>query len=88
MVTASTKFQRLNDEATSLRLDGHSFQFSSIKFNGEPFSAYQQDGEFNARFERQSAEEFELEIVTFLVPAENTSLQGLYPVWRRYLYAM
>jgi len=45
VVTATTKFQRLNDEATSLRLDGHSFQFSSIKFNGEPFSAYQQDGE-------------------------------------------
>ena len=25
VVTATTKFQRLNDEATSLRLDGHSF---------------------------------------------------------------
>ncbi len=79
VVTASTKFQRLNDEATSLRLDGHSFQFSSIKFNGEPFSAYQQDGEsLTLDLKGKSAEEFELEIVTFLVPAENTSLQGLY----------
>ena len=79
VVTATTKFQRLNDEATSLRLDGHSFQFSSIKFNGEPFSAYQQDGEsLTLDLKGKSAEEFELEIVTFLVPAENTSLQGLY----------
>ena len=79
VVTVTTKFQCLNDEATSLRLDGHSFQFSSIKFNGEPFSAYQQDGEsLTLDLKGKSAEEFELEIVTFLVPAENTSLQGLY----------
>ena len=79
VVTATTKFQRLNDQAASLRLDGHSFQFSSIKFNGEPFSAYQQDGEsLTLDLKGKSAEEFELEIVTFLVPAETTSLQGLY----------
>ena len=59
VVTATTKFQRLNDEATSLRLDGHSFQFSSIKFNGEPFSAYQQDGEsLTLDLKGKSAEEF------------------------------
>lgn len=79
VVTATTKFQRLNDEATSLRLDGHSFQFSSIKFNGESFTAYQQDGEgLTLNLSNKSAAEFELEIVTILVPAENTSLQGLY----------
>lgn len=79
VVTATTKFQRLNEEATSLRLDGHSFQFSSIKFNGEPFTAYQQDGEsLTLDLNGKSAVEFELEIVTILVPAENTSLQGLY----------
>ncbi|OOF80358.1 aminopeptidase N [Rodentibacter caecimuris] len=79
VVTATTKFQRLNDDATSLRLDGHSFQFSSIKFNGKPFTAYQQDGEsLTLDLSDQSAVEFELEIVTILVPAENTSLQGLY----------
>ncbi|SQG88222.1 aminopeptidase N [Haemophilus influenzae] len=79
VVTATTKFQRLNNEATALRLDGHSFQFSSIKFNGEPFSDYQQDGEsLTIDLKGKSADEFELEIVTFLVPAENTSLQGLY----------
>lgn len=79
VVTATTQFKRLNEEATSLRLDGHSFQFSSIKFNGEPFTAYQQDGEgLTLDLSGKSAAEFELEIVTILVPAENTSLQGLY----------
>ncbi|OOF53088.1 aminopeptidase N [Rodentibacter trehalosifermentans] len=79
VVTATTKFQRLNDEATHLRLDGHSFQFSSIRFNGKPFTAYQQDGEsLTLDLREQHAAEFELEIVTILVPAKNTSLQGLY----------
>lgn len=79
VVTATTKFQRLNDQATSLRLDGHSFQFSSIKFNGASFTDYQQDGEgLTLNLSDKSAVEFELEIVTILVPAENTSLQGLY----------
>ncbi|QPB42468.1 aminopeptidase N [Rodentibacter haemolyticus] len=79
VVTTTTQFKRLNDEATHLRLDGHSFQFSSIKFNGEPFTAYQQDSEgLTLDLSVKSAVEFELEIVTILIPAENTSLQGLY----------
>ena len=79
VVTATTKFKRLNKNATTLRLDGHSFQFASIKFNGKPFTAYQQDGEgLTLNLTGKSVDEFELEIVTILVPAENTSLQGLY----------
>ncbi|MDG2951370.1 aminopeptidase N [Exercitatus varius] len=79
VVTAKTRFQRLNSESTILRLDGHSFQFASIKFNGSDFSAYKQDGEsLTLTLPEESAEDFELEIVTILVPAENTSLQGLY----------
>lgn len=79
VVTAKTRFKRLNEEAQSLRLDGHSFQFSSIKLNNEPFTAYQQDSEgLTLDLSGKSAAEFELEIVTILVPAENTSLQGLY----------
>lgn len=79
VVTAVSTFQRLNNAATELRLDGHSFQFVSIKFNGENFTAYQQDGEgLTLDLSGQSAEQFELEIVTNLVPATNTSLQGLY----------
>ncbi|MDG2938802.1 aminopeptidase N [Bisgaard Taxon 10/6] len=79
VVTAKTRFQRLNSESTTLRLDGHSFQFASIKFNGSDFSAYKQDGEsLTLTLPEESAGDFELEIVTILVPAENTSLQGLY----------
>ncbi len=86
VVTATSQFQQLNSEVTQLRLDGHSFQFSSIKLNGSDFTAYQQDGEgltldLNAWIQSNNAESavsFELEIVTILKPAENTSLQGLY----------
>lgn len=79
VVTAKTRFQRLNSESTTLRLDGHSFQFASIKFNGSDFSAYKQDGEsLTLTLPEESTGDFELEIVTILVPAENTSLQGLY----------
>ncbi|TCP92218.1 aminopeptidase N [Cricetibacter osteomyelitidis] len=76
VVTSQTKVKRLNSEATVLRLDGHGFQFSSIKLNGQDFKNYQQDSEslsINTKLD-----EFELEIVTVLNPAENTSLQGLY----------
>ena len=79
VVTAKTTFQRLNDEATHLRLDGHGFQFASIKFNGEDFKHYHQDHEsLTLDLTNQSAVNFELEIVTNLEPAQNTSLQGLY----------
>ena len=84
-VTAKTQFKRLNPESTSLRLDGHSFQFSSIKFNGEAFADYLQDGEsitldlsHLAQTNPNAVEQFELEIITILEPAANTSLQGLY----------
>ena len=79
VVTAKTTFQRLNDEATHLRLDGHGFQFASIKFNGEDFKHYHQDHEsLTLDLTNQSVANFELEIVTNLEPAQNTSLQGLY----------
>ncbi|KGQ70836.1 aminopeptidase N [Chelonobacter oris] len=78
-VTAKTAVQRLNPEAQQLRLDGHGFQFASIEVNGEPFSAYRQDAEsLSLDLSGLNQERFELEIVTLLKPAENTSLQGLY----------
>ncbi|VEB24215.1 aminopeptidase N [Avibacterium volantium] len=81
VVTAKSQYQRLNPEATSLRLDGHSFQFAAIHLNGEDFKHYQQDSEsltLDLSSLKESAAQFELEIVTYLKPAENTSLQGLY----------
>ncbi|WP_044471069.1 aminopeptidase N [Mannheimia massilioguelmaensis] len=79
VVTAKTQFTRLNAESTTLCLDGHSFQFVSIKLNGEDFTSYKQDGEsLTLDLSNTNPDQFELEIVTNLVPAENTSLQGLY----------
>lgn len=78
-VVATSQYQRLNKESTTLRLDGHDFQFSSIKLNGKPFSQYQQDSEsLTLDLARVEADQFELEITTILSPAANTSLQGLY----------
>ena len=79
VVVATSQYQRLNKESTTLRLDGHDFQFSSIKLNGKPFSQYQQDSEsLTLDLARVEADQFELEITTILSPAVNTSLQGLY----------
>jgi len=79
VVVATSQYQRLNKESTTLRLDGHDFQFSSIKLNGKPFSQYQQDSEsLTLDLARIEADQFELEITTILSPAANTSLQGLY----------
>ncbi|PJG86477.1 aminopeptidase N [Conservatibacter flavescens] len=79
IVNTKSKVKRLNSESVTLRLDGHSFQFSSIKLNQAPFSNYQQDAEgLLLDLSHVEADEFELEIETILVPAENSSLQGLY----------
>jgi len=79
VVVATSQYQRLNKESTTLRLDGHDFQFSSIKLNGKPFSQYQQDSEsLTLDLALVEADQFELEITTILSPAANTSLQGLY----------
>ncbi|MFC0323963.1 aminopeptidase N [Gallibacterium melopsittaci] len=78
-VTAKTLVHKLNPEATQLRLDGHSFQFVSIKLNNAEFTQYQQDNEsLTLDLTDLNLEKFELEIVTLLSPAHNTSLQGLY----------
>ncbi|MBN6082349.1 aminopeptidase N [Aggregatibacter actinomycetemcomitans] len=79
IVVAASKYQRLNEKITTLRLDGHDFQFSSIKLNGKPFSQYQQDHEsLTLDLAQVDTNQFELEITTVLNPAANTSLQGLY----------
>jgi len=79
VVTATSQYVRQNPKATSVRLDGHSFQFASIKMNGSDFTAYQQDRNgLTLDLSNVDAQAFELEIVTNLVPAQNTSLQGLY----------
>ncbi|VEI78145.1 Aminopeptidase N [Mannheimia haemolytica] len=78
-VTSKLTVVRKNPEATTLRLDGHSFDFLSLKYDGVPFSAFQKDDEsLTLNLADVPAEQFELEIETALNPAQNTSLQGLY----------
>lgn len=78
-VTATSQLQRLNPVANQLRLDGHSFKLVSVKINQQAFSAYQQDNDsLTLDLSQIEADRFELEIETVLVPAENSSLQGLY----------
>ncbi|AWX13397.1 aminopeptidase N [Mergibacter septicus] len=78
-VTATTSIQKLNPQATTLRLDGHSLQLCSIKLAQQPFTDYQLDKEgITLNLSSIDDQRFELEIVTTVVPAENTSLQGLY----------
>ncbi|WP_373766123.1 aminopeptidase N [Glaesserella sp.] len=79
LVTSTLNVTRQNPEATTLTLDGHSFEFLSIKFNGEPFTYYKKAEEsLTLELAKFPAEQFELEIQTVLTPAKNTSLQGLY----------
>ncbi|MBE2894225.1 aminopeptidase N [Spirabiliibacterium falconis] len=78
-VVNKSAVKRINHDADTLRLDGHSFQFADIKLNGKPFSAYTQDSQsLTLDLSHIDANEFELEITTILQPASNTSLQGLY----------
>lgn len=79
VVTAVSQYQRLTPDCTTLRLDGANLELVSIKLNGQPFKMYQKEEEaLILDLSKQSADQFELEIVTHLIPAENTSLQGLY----------
>ncbi|TCT14726.1 aminopeptidase N [Bibersteinia trehalosi] len=79
LVTSRLSVKRQNDDATQLKLDGHSFELLGVKFNGESFSDYQQDNEsLTLNLANLPAAQFELEIQTRLIPAKNTSLQGLY----------
>ncbi|STY60400.1 Aminopeptidase N [Mannheimia haemolytica] len=71
-VTSKLTVVRKNPEATTLRLDGHSFDFLSLKYNGEPFSAFQKDDEsLTLNLADVPAERFELEIETALNPAQK-----------------
>ncbi|XWY20152.1 aminopeptidase N [Bisgaard Taxon 45] len=79
IVTATSQFRRLNPQAQKLRLDGHSFQFSSLKLNGRDFKHFEQDGEsLTLNLSTIDAAQFSLQVVSILSPEKNTSLQGLY----------
>ncbi|ANF67780.1 aminopeptidase N [[Haemophilus] ducreyi] len=77
-VISKLSVERKKAGATALRLDGHSFDFLSLKLNGEHYSAFVKDDQSLTIDVSAVADKFELEIETGLNPAQNTSLQGLY----------
>ncbi|MDP8051070.1 aminopeptidase N [Pasteurella atlantica] len=79
VVTSTLTVERKNPQAIQLRLDGHSFEFLSLKYNDAEFKQFTQDKEsLTLDLADYPNREFKLEIKTKLNPAQNTSLQGLY----------
>ncbi len=78
VVTSTLKVERKTEGATHLRLDGHSFEFLSLKLNGKSYKQYEKDEESLTVDVTNLPSPFELQIETALTPAKNTSLQGLY----------
>ncbi len=79
VVTAKSRFRRNPDtkkENPPLILFGEELQLLSFKVNGEAFDNSQVDAG-SLRLDNPP-EEFILEIVTAIKPAQNTSLEGLY----------
>ncbi|MBS9783473.1 MAG: aminopeptidase N [Pasteurella sp.] len=79
IVTSLLTVVRKNPQANQLRLDGHSFEFLSLKYNDSDFKFFTQDKDsLTLDLSNSADEQFVLEIKTKLNPAKNTSLQGLY----------
>ncbi|OOR98544.1 aminopeptidase N [Haemophilus paracuniculus] len=78
-ITSILNVERKNPEANQLRLDGHSFEFLSLKLNDQPFENYVKDEEsLTLDLSELNLDQFQLCIETAVNPAQNTSLQGLY----------
>lgn len=77
-VVAISQVKRLANNASHLHLDGQGFTLLSVRLNGEKVQNYEQTHTELILPLPLSLNEFELEIITQLDPAENTSLQGLY----------
>ena len=72
------KVRRLNDDATVLRLDGEQLKLISIQMNGNALEDSEYKESEGCLEVLNAPESFELEIVTEINPAANTSLEGLY----------
>ncbi len=77
LVTATSQVKRLKDSKT-LTLDGQGFELVSVKLNGEKLTDYELTKTALSLLIPADLQDFTLEIQTLLVPAKNTSLQGLY----------
>ncbi|WP_026972582.1 aminopeptidase N [Aliagarivorans marinus] len=74
-VTARSLVRRIADGP--LCLDGEQLQLLSLKIDGQDYSEFEHNAQ--GQLELKSVpEQFELEIVTEIAPAENKALEGLY----------
>ncbi len=77
-VTAITKFSRKDPKASQIFLNGEDLELVSIALNGEPLEKFTQDERGLTFTAPAGNEDFTLETVTVIKPAENTRLEGLY----------
>ncbi|MAI62264.1 MAG: aminopeptidase N [Micavibrio sp. TMED27] len=76
IVTATADYERLNDAAKDIFLNGEDLELLSIKADGQEITEYTQS-DTDLRIPTPS-DRFTLEIVTKIYPAKNTRLEGLY----------
>lgn len=75
-VTARTKFRSKNGKSDNLFLNGEALELISVSVDGKIFDGFVKD-ETSLRIENAPAE-FTLEVVTKIIPEQNTRLEGLY----------
>ncbi|NMH64196.1 aminopeptidase N [Shewanella salipaludis] len=74
-VSARSRVLRSGEHGAPLVLDGDDLTLISVRLNGQPAEFSQAQGQLSIA---TALNEFELEIVTQLDPAANSSLEGLY----------
>ncbi|WP_133406646.1 aminopeptidase N [Parashewanella tropica] len=74
-VVAVSQVERKSKQATQLVLEGDELELVSVKINGQSATHQVKDKQL---FIEAELDNFELEIITHLKPAENTALEGLY----------
>ncbi|RLV60036.1 aminopeptidase N [Parashewanella curva] len=74
-VVAISQVERQSKQATELVLDGEDLDLVSVKVNSQPASHQVKDKQL---YIQADLDNFELEIITHIKPAENTALEGLY----------
>lgn len=86
-VTSVLNVERKTEGATHLKLDGHSFDFLSLKLNGQEHVEFERDEESLTVNVAEQADKFQLQIETALNPAKHL-IAGLVSVGRWNLYAV
>ena len=76
VVTATSRVKRLNDSAATLVLAGEGLVLKQLTIDGQEWSAYREEG--GSLYIDNVPEQFTLQIINEISPAQNTALEGLY----------